>query len=193
MNWTLINHNEDVFLVISWDRISEENLRILSERLDFFLSEGFFSRAMSFKDINCSDVDHTRDLHEVYDFVIRCMRDASIEFSEIPAPFLKLFRSLAGMRYVNILIRCTPDIFFRGYIWASYFLKNVGVSLLINMQTVHWHLKNPRKRKFAYRRRTSKKCWSNSAQNGSECSEIARKIPKCIIWKKKCINMWSFL
>ena len=69
-----------------------------------FLSEDFFSRAISCKDINCSEIDQTRDLDEVNDFVIRCMRDASIEFSKIPADF-KTFQILVGTSYVKILIR----------------------------------------------------------------------------------------
>ena len=83
------NRKTDDFLVINWDQMSDENLHFYSEGLDF-LSEDFFSSAISCKDVNCSKISHKRDLDEAYNFVIRCMRDASIEFSEKPAAFKNL-------------------------------------------------------------------------------------------------------
>ena len=43
-------------------------------------------------------------------------------------------------------------LFSRGRLLPSYFLKKtIKSSLIINMQTVHWQMNNPRERKVAYR------------------------------------------
>ena len=80
--------------------MSDESLRLYYDGLDF-LSEDFFSRAICCEDINCSEIDRTRDLDKAYDFVIRCMRDALIEFSEKPAAL----KTLQVTGWNEILIR----------------------------------------------------------------------------------------
>ena len=59
----------------------------------------------------------------------------------------------ANLMYFPQILADIFGSFFWGIIFGFIFIekKTIKISLLINMQTVHWQMNNPRKRKFAYR------------------------------------------
>ena len=76
---TIAETDDKEFFWIAWDKMSKEDNAEYADYLDFLVSD-LSSESLNCNNNNCKSEHHTTDLNKVYNFLIDCMLEASIDY-----------------------------------------------------------------------------------------------------------------